>query len=82
MSRTKLTPTPFNRFRYDYSPMAAKRRYLGLSQGQLARAVGVHQETVGRTERNVTAPTVPYLDAIAGALGVPIWQLFNKIALE
>lgn len=76
MPRTKLTPTQFNRFRLDLSPMAARRRYLGMSQGSLARAIGVHRETVGRTERNATEPTLSQMLAASRALGTPLHQLF------
>jgi DNA-binding XRE family transcriptional regulator len=76
MPRTKLTPTQFNRFRLDLSPMAARRRFLGMSQGQLGRAIGVHRETVGR---NSTEPTLSQMLAASRALGTPLHQLFTVV---
>lgn len=56
--------------------MAARRRYLGMSQAQLARAVGVHPVTINRTERNRSEPTFSQMLAITRALGTPLHLLF------
>lgn len=42
----------------------------------LARAVGVHEATLYRTETNRSMPTVAELVAIARALGQPMHTLF------
>jgi DNA-binding XRE family transcriptional regulator len=72
-------PTPFSDFRLDFTPMARRRRYLGMSQRQVALAIGVHPVTVNRTERNRSEPTFSQMLAIARALGTPIHQLVEVI---
>lgn len=59
--------------------MAARRRYLGMTQAQLARSVGVHPVTVNRTERNRSEPTFSQMLAIARALGTPLHQLVTVV---
>ena len=81
MPRTKPAPTQFSRFRLDFAPMARRRRYLGMSQAQLARAIGVHPITQNRTERNRSEPTFSQVLAISRALGAPMHLLFEVVEL-
>lgn len=82
MSRTKPAPTPFNRFRLDFTPMRQRRRHLDMTQTQLAKAAGVHWMTIHRTERNRTEPSLTQMVAISRALGVPLSTLVLVQPLE
>lgn len=53
------------------------RRTADLGQKELAAAVGVDVATIGRLERGVTIPPVHKLAEIAGALDVPLVDLFT-----
>jgi DNA-binding XRE family transcriptional regulator len=79
MPRTRPTPTPFSAFHLDFTPMAARRRYLGMTQRQVALAIGVHPVTINRTETNRSEPTFTQMLAIARALGTPIHQLVTVV---
>ena len=79
MSRTSPVRTPFSDFRLDFSPMGKRRRYLGMTQRQLALAIGVHPVTINRTERNRSEPTFSQMLAAARALGTPIHQLVTVV---
>jgi|GEM_PF-2408648 len=82
MARTKLQPTPFNRFRLDFDPMRKRRRQLDMTQRQLADAAGVHWMTIHRTERNRSEPSYSQMVAIARALGTPVSHLVIIASLE
>ena len=77
--RTRPAPTPFSKFRLDFTPMAQRRRYLGITQAQLARAVGVHPVTMNRTERNRSEPTFSQMLSYARALGTPLHLLYTVV---
>jgi putative transcriptional regulator len=77
MSRTSPAPAPFSQFALSFAPLRQRRRFLDLSQKQLASAVGVHWHTISRLERGRTEPTLNLLVAIARALGTPLHQLFS-----
>lgn len=79
MPRTSPTKTAFSDFHLDFTPMASRRRFLGMSQRQLALAIGVHPVTVNRTERNRSEPTFSQMLAAARALGTPIHQLVTVV---
>lgn len=79
MTRTRPQKTQFSRFRLDFAPMAARRRYLGMTQKQLALAVGIHPVSMYRTERNRSEPTYSQMISIARALGTPIHQLVRVV---
>jgi len=49
-----------------------RRKALGLSQGQLAAAAGIHQSDLSRIEHGRGNPTFDTLDALARALGVHV----------
>lgn len=76
----RTTPQPEHRpFVLDFTPLRQRRRYLGITAQDLARAVGVHRITVYRTELNRTSPTADQLVGYARALGVPMTSLFNVV---
>lgn len=81
MPRTKPKPTEFSRFRFDFSPLRARRRQLEMSQTALARAVGVHKSTIYRTERNLAEPSMSQMLTIARALGTPVHLLYTVTPL-
>jgi transcriptional regulator with XRE-family HTH domain len=56
--------------------IAELRRNRGLTQVQLARAVGGSVEFISRLERGVNAPSVAWLEGFARALKVEIVDLF------
>jgi transcriptional regulator with XRE-family HTH domain len=53
-----------------------RREALGLSQADLAEAIGRSIQSVGEIERGRSAPTFETLDAIAGVLGAPVRDFF------
>ena len=57
--------------------IAELRRNRGLTQVQLARAVGGSVEFISRLERGVNPPNVAWLEGFAKALKVEIVDLFN-----
>ena len=61
--------------------MKRRRRWLGMSQRQLALAIGVHPITQNRTELNRSQPTFSQVLAASRALGVPMHLLFEVVEL-
>ncbi len=57
--------------------IAELRRNRGLTQVQLARAVGGSVEFISRLERGVNAPSVAWLEGFAKALKVEVVDLFT-----
>ena len=57
------------------SPLAAWRRYRGLSQAELARRAGLSQVWVGRIEAGGGYGTPKTRRKLAGALDAPVWAL-------
>ena len=57
--------------------IAELRRNRGLTQVQLARAVGGSVEFISRLERGVNAPSVAWLEDFAKALKVEVVDLFT-----
>jgi transcriptional regulator with XRE-family HTH domain len=57
--------------------IAELRRNRGLTQVQLARAVGGSMEFISRLERGVNAPSVAWLEGFAKALKVKVVDLFT-----
>ena len=53
-----------------------KRKALGLSQEQLARACGVSRQTITAIENNKYDPTLALAFQLSRALGVPVDGLF------
>lgn len=59
--------------------LRALRRARGLTQAQLARAIGRHQSVIGPYERNEFMPARPVLERLAQALGTsPEYLLFGR----
>lgn len=58
------------------------RKARGMSARALAERVGVHPQHVFAIERGRFTPTIPTLEKIAGALGVPVGDLFAEPARE
>ena len=54
-----------------------KRKALGLSQEQLARACGVSRQTINAIENNKYDPTLALAFQLSRALGVPVDGLFQ-----
>ncbi|RQT37027.1 helix-turn-helix domain-containing protein [Burkholderia cepacia] len=59
------------------SNIKARRAELGLTQNELALALGVEVETISRYERGTVAPSFPQLEKLCAALQVQAWQLFS-----
>jgi ribosome-binding protein aMBF1 (putative translation factor) len=57
------------------SPIAAWRRYRGLSQAELARRAGLSQVWVSRIEAGGGHGTPATRRKLAAALGAPLWAL-------
>ena len=53
------------------------RRKAGLSQAELAKASRLVVETVSRYERGVIAPSLEAMEAMAGAMRVPLVAFFD-----
>jgi putative transcriptional regulator len=53
-----------------------RRAELGLTQAELAERVGVTRKTVNTVENNVFTPSALLALKLAGALNVPVEQLF------
>jgi transcriptional regulator with XRE-family HTH domain len=60
------------------SPITAARLAAGMTQGQLAEAVGCMQKDISRWERGVYSPRVDVLAKMAEALGCSIDELISK----
>ena len=54
-----------------------KRKALGLSQEQLAKACGVSRQTINAIENNKYDPTLSLAFSLAGALGTTVDGLFT-----
>ena len=53
-----------------------KRKALGLSQEQLAKACGVSRQTINAIENNKYDPTLTLAFHLAGVLGTTVDELF------
>jgi len=54
------------------------RKQRGFSQGDLETATGLMRSYISRVERGHTVPSIETLERLAGALGVPLYQLFYE----
>ncbi len=59
------------------SPLARARMAAGMTQGQMAAALGCSQKDVSRWERGVHSPRVETLAKIAGVFGCKIEDLIS-----
>lgn len=57
--------------------IAARRKSLGLTQGELAEAVGIEQESMSRIETGIITPSLSRLHSLADALDCPIETLLR-----
>ena len=60
--------------------MKALRAEAGLTQADLAAAVGVTRKTINTVENNVFTPSALLALKIARALGKPVEQVFEIVA--
>jgi transcriptional regulator with XRE-family HTH domain len=59
--------------------MRSRRRQLGMSQGKLAKAAGVHVRQIARYENGEQQPALSVAVALADALGISIARLAGKV---
>jgi ribosome-binding protein aMBF1 (putative translation factor) len=64
----------------DLAPLAAWRRYRGLSQAELARRAGLSQVWISRIERGGGYGSRETRRKLAAALDAPLWALENEQA--
>lgn len=57
--------------------IAARRKSLGLTQGELAEAVGIEQESMSRIETGIITPSLSRLLSLADALDCSIETLLR-----
>jgi transcriptional regulator with XRE-family HTH domain len=62
--------------------LARIREARGLTQTQLAEAIGANQATISKIEKGVGNPTLDMIQRLAGALHVHPSELFIRDALE
>jgi transcriptional regulator with XRE-family HTH domain len=78
MSRKLSTPRP-----KQGAKLAALRRNAGLTQAELARMLGEHQQTVAYWEKSTRPPRSDVLPKLAKIFKLPVDALLNdKVALE
>jgi transcriptional regulator with XRE-family HTH domain len=64
---------------WNSSTLQRLRRQRGLTQEQLAEAVGAHRITIVRLEAGALRPRVDLLEGLAGALGVEVTALLQPV---
>ena len=55
--------------------IAARRRALGLTQGQVAACMGVSPQAVSKWERGLACPDLVFLDDLAALLDIGLEEL-------
>ena len=55
--------------------IAARRRALGLTQGQVAACMGVSPQAVSKWERGLACPDLVFLDDLAALLNIGLEEL-------
>ena len=66
----------------DMDNLVRIREQRGLTQTQLAEAIGANQATISKIEKGIGNPTLDMIQRIAAALKVHPSQLFTRSALE
>ncbi|MBI5486495.1 MAG: helix-turn-helix transcriptional regulator [Deltaproteobacteria bacterium] len=79
MSSKQRTQPPAYRVRLGRR-IAELRRQRGLSQGDLAEALGTATESISRIERAAAVPSLGLLARIASVLGVEVEDVFSTKA--
>lgn len=59
------------------SPITRARMAAGMTQGQLAEAIGVHAQDIGRWERGERNPKLASLQRMAAAMGCELTDLIG-----
>lgn len=62
--------------------LRARRLEVGMTQAQLAEAVGMHQPHIADLERGVASPTLATIAKIAAALRMHPDELLKPLVLE
>lgn len=57
------------------------RNKIGLTQKELAQQLGLAEITIRQYETDKRQPKLDFLDKIADALGVDVWDLYNNYSL-
>lgn len=61
------------------SPITRYRKAMGLSQEQLAEAIGVTQTTVSHWERGFVKPRAKHIKMLSDVLGIPGLELLKEV---
>ena len=56
------------------------RKSMGLTQSQFAELVNLSEDSIGKIERGISAPTVDTLTKIAEGLNMPLSELLGEIS--
>jgi len=71
-------PEELQRHRWEVGARIRRiRRERGLSQVQLAAAIGIDHRTISRIENGRHATSIDLIYRLAAGLGVPSWQFFK-----
>ena len=62
--------------------LASLRKEKKIAQGELAKAVGIHANVLGRYEREEAKPSIDMAAKLADALGVSLDYLIGKTDME
>jgi transcriptional regulator with XRE-family HTH domain len=62
--------------------LASLRKEKKIAQGELAKAVGIHANVLGRYEREEAKPSIDMAAKLADALGVSLDYLIGKTDIE
>lgn len=54
------------------------RNLIGISQEALAEKAGITYQYLGKIERGIAKPTIEVLNAIAEAMNIGVFELFNS----
>lgn len=58
-----------------------RRKARNFSRAKLAEGSGLHQTYIGLLERGKRSPNLDTANAIANALGVPLWKMLKDASL-
>lgn len=66
----------------NFQAIRKERKAAGITQEQLAEALGINRATLSKYETGVIEPSVSQLKAISAALGIDFYVLANEIGNE